>query len=61
MQGCLTKFRILFHCLLDGEQFILSIGGSSSNLQGWRAVQVLSGSSPALTWRPRCSLLTMIE
>ena len=24
MQGCLTKFRILFHCPLDGEQFILS-------------------------------------
>lgn len=24
MQGCLTKFRILFHCLLDGGQFISS-------------------------------------
>jgi len=24
MQGCLTKLRILFHCLLDGGQFILS-------------------------------------
>ena len=24
MQGGLTKFRILFHCLLDGGQFILS-------------------------------------
>ena len=23
MQGCLTKLRILFHCLLDGGQFIL--------------------------------------
>ena len=26
MQGCLTKLRILFHCLLDGGQFILSRG-----------------------------------
>lgn len=24
MQGCLTKLRILFHCLLDGGQFNLS-------------------------------------
>ena len=24
MQGCLTKLRILFHCLLDGGQFSLS-------------------------------------
>lgn len=24
MQGRLTKLRILFHCLLDGGQFILS-------------------------------------
>jgi len=24
MQGCLTKLRILFHCLLDGGQFKLS-------------------------------------
>lgn len=24
MQGCLTKLRILFHCLLDGGQFRLS-------------------------------------
>ena len=24
MQGRLTKFRILFYCLLDGGQFILS-------------------------------------
>lgn len=24
MQGCLTKLRILFHCLLDGGQSILS-------------------------------------
>ena len=26
MQGSLIKFHILFHCLLDGEQFILSRG-----------------------------------
>ena len=26
MQGCLTKLRILFHCLLDGGQFKLSRG-----------------------------------
>ena len=24
MQGCLTKLRILFHCLLDGGQFTVS-------------------------------------
>ena len=24
MQGCLTKLRILFHCLLDGGQFKLA-------------------------------------
>ena len=24
MQGCLTKLRILFHCLLDGGQFKMS-------------------------------------
>jgi len=26
MQGGLTKFRILFHCLLDGGQFKMSRG-----------------------------------
>ena len=26
MQGCLTKLRILFHCLLDGGQFKMSRG-----------------------------------
>ena len=25
MQGSLIKFHILFHCLLDGEQFKMSV------------------------------------
>ena len=33
MQGCLTKFRILFHCLLDGEQFMMT---TCSNRNGTR-------------------------
>ena len=28
MQGRLTKFRILFYCLLDGGQFIVSRCGA---------------------------------
>ena len=44
MQGCLTKFRILFHCLLDGGQFKMSRGGD-----GGLSVAALS----ALAGRPR--------
>ena len=32
MQGSLIKFHILFHCLLDGGQFILSRGGDSRGI-----------------------------
>ena len=28
MQGCLTKLRILFHCLLDGGQFTVTRSGA---------------------------------
>ena len=38
MQGCLTKLRILFHCLLDGGQFSLS--------QSWAYKKRLRGKIP---------------
>ena len=34
MQGCLTKLRILFHCLLDGGQFTLTRSESNRERRG---------------------------
>ena len=42
MQGCLTKFRILFHCLLDGEQFNLT--GSAPEDKQFITVVTKSGN-----------------
>ena len=40
MQGSLIKFHILFHCLLDGGQFILAAGEDFS----------VPGKLPAIDW-----------